>query len=598
MLSILLYIISIIFLILGFTVDIGKYQFIFHLISVLTSGYDLIIEGIKNIFKLNFEEDTLMTIAIIAAFALGEFPESCLVALLYKLGEFMEDYAVDKSNSNIEEITKIKVNTANLVKDNVIEVIDVEKLEIGDRILIKAGEKVPVDCKIYYGETKIDSSPITGESKKIDKSQGMELLSGSLNLTGSIYCEVTKEYKDSTATKIIDLVYEATNNKGKTEKFITKFSKIYTPIIIIIAVLIAIIPAIAGLNAKTWIMRSLFFLVASCPCSIVISVPLAFFSCVGTISKKGMIIKGTKHIENFSKANVIAFDKTGTLTTGDFTIERIETYDEFDKNKMTQYIYNLEELSNHPISRVIKDLGVKVDKIEVKDYKEIAGHGIYAKIDDEEVLFGNKKLLEKYDINTEKCINEAITLCVDKKIVGYITLKEKARSEAKELIYNLNKFNINKVVMLTGDNSKSANKIAEELGIKEVYSELLPEQKLEKVNEMKKENKVIFVGDGINDSPVIVASDFGISMGEGTDIANNTSDAILLANNLEVIPKALKTAKSSMKIIKFNIAFSLIIKFIVLILGFTGITPIWGAILADTGVSLITVLNSVRIFSK
>lgn len=598
MINIALYIMSIIFLILGFTVDIGKYQFIFYFMSVFTAGYDLIIEGIKNIFKLNFEEDTLMTIAVIAAFVLGEYPESCLVVLLYKLGEFLEDYAVDKSNSNIEEITKIKSNTANLLNEDKIEIVDVEKVKIGDKILVKVGEKIPVDCKIYKGKTKIDASPITGESKKIDKEEGMELLSGSLNLTGSIYCEVTKEYKDSTATKIIDLVYEATNNKGKTEKFITKFSKIYTPVVIIIAILITAIPAIVGLNVKTWILKSLFFLVASCPCSIVISVPLAFFSCIGAISKKGMVIKGTKHIENLSKATAIAFDKTGTLTTGDVTIEKMETFEDFDKNTMVKYIYNLEELSNHPISKVIRELGIKVDKIEIKDYKEIAGHGICATINNEQVLFGNKKLLEKYQINIDNYIEDSITLCINKKIVGYITLKEKSREEAKKLIYDLNEMDIHRIVMLTGDNAKSADRIANELEIKEVYSQLLPEQKLEKINEIKKDNKVIFIGDGINDSPVIAASDFGISMGEGTEIANNTSDAILLSNNLSIIPNAIKISKLSIRIIKFNIIFSLIIKLFVLILGFTGMAPMWTAILADTGVSLITVLNSVRIFKK
>jgi len=598
MLNIILYVISIIFLILGFTVDIGDYQFIFYFISVFTVGYDLIIEGIKNILKLNFEEDTLMTIAVIAAFILGEYPESCLVLLLYKLGEFLEDYAVDKSNDNIEKITKIKANNANLVKNNEIEVVDVEKIEVGDKILIKPGEKIPVDCTIYKGETKIDASPITGESKNINKKEGMELLSGSINLTGSIYCEATKAYKDSTASKIVDLVYEATNNKGKTEKFITKFAKIYTPIVIIIAVLITVIPTIAGLDYKEWIMKSLFFLVASCPCSIVISVPLAFFSCIGAISKKGMIVKGTKHIENLSKAKAIAFDKTGTLTTGDVTIEKIETYNGFDKNEMIQYIYSLEELSNHPISKVIKELGVKVEKLDVHGYQEISGHGIYATINGEEVLFGNKKLLEKYNINLENYIEDSITLAIDKKIVGYITLKEKTRDETKNIVKLLNNINVNRIVMLTGDNKKAANKVGDELEIKEIYAELLPEQKLEKVKEIKKENKIIFVGDGINDSPVIAASDFGISMGEGTEIANNTSDGILLSNNIEAIPSIIKTAKSSMTIIKTNIIFSLIVKLIVLILGFVGIAPMWLAILADTGVSLITVLNSVRIFKK
>ena len=596
--KVILYIISIIFLILGVTINLEGYEFIFFFISVFTAGYDLIIDGIKNIFKLNFEEDTLMAIAVIAAFILGEYPESCLVVLLFKLGEFLEDYAVDKSNDNIEEITKIKANNANLLIENKIEVVGVEKISVGDKILIKSGEKVPVDCKIYKGETQIDASPITGESEKIDKKEGEELLSGSINLNGSIYCEVLKEYKDSTASKIIDLVYEAKNNKGKTEKFITKFSKIYTPIVIIIAVLITVIPVIMGLEYKEWIMKSLFFLVASCPCSIVISVPLAFFSCIGAISKKGMIIKGTKHIENLSKATAIAFDKTGTLTTGNTKVEKIKTYDDFEEEKLIQYICSLEELSNHPISKAFKGLEEKQEKLYIQEFKEISGHGIYAVINDEEILFGNKKLLEKYNVNLDNYLENSITLALEKNIVGCITLKEETRVSAKKLMENLKKVNINRIVMLTGDNEKAANKVGEELEIKEVYSELLPEQKLEKVNEIKKTNKVIFVGDGINDSPVIAASDFGISMGEGTEIANNTSDGILLSNNLDSIPNVIKIAKSSMSIIKSNIIFSLVIKFIVLLLGFFGIAPMWLAILADTGVTLLTTLNSVRIFKK
>lgn len=596
--KIILYIISVIFLILGLTINLGGYEFIFFFISVFTAGYDLIIDGIKNIFKLNFEEETLMAIAVIAAFVLGEYPESCLVVLLFKLGEFLEDYAVDKSNDNIEEIVEIKTNNANLLIEDKVEVVDVEKIKVGDKILIKPGEKVPVDCKIYKGETQIDASPITGESERIDKEEGMELLSGSINLTGSVYCEVLKEYKDSIVSKIIDLVYEAKNNKGKTEKFITKFSKVYTPIVIIIAILITVIPVIIGLDYKEWIMKSLFFLVASCPCSIVISVPLAFFSCIGSISKKGMIIKGTKHIENLSKSTAIAFDKTGTLTTGNIKIEKIETYNGFDKDRLIQYISNLEELSNHPISNAIKELGENIEKLYIQEFKEISGHGIYAKINDEEVVFGNKKLLEKYKVDLENYLENTITLAIDKKIVGYITLKEETRSKVKELLDNLKNVNINRIVMLTGDNEKAADKVGTELGIKEVYSELLPEQKLEKVKEIKKNNKVIYIGDGINDSPVLAASDFGISMGEGTEIANNTSDGILLSNNLEIIPKVIKTAKSSMMIIKSNIIFSLVIKFIVLLLGFLGMAPMWLAILADTGVTLLTILNSVRIFKK
>lgn len=308
--KLVLYIISIAIFAIGFIPTLESYRLWIYLACVTFSGYDLILEGIKNIFQFNFEEDTLMTIAVIGAFYLGEYPESCLVVLLFKLGEFLEDFAVQRSNKNIEDISKIKANTANRIQQKKIEVVQVEEVLVGDTILIKPGEKVPVDCKISSGNSELDTSPVTGESKPVEVEIGNIILSGSINLTGAIYCEALKNYKDSTASQIIDLVYEATNNKGKAEKFITKFSKIYTPVIIVLSILIVIIPWIMGMNLKEWIQTALFFLVASCPCSLIISVPLSFFSCIGAISKKGMIIKGTKHIEDLSKASVIALDKT------------------------------------------------------------------------------------------------------------------------------------------------------------------------------------------------------------------------------------------------------------------------------------------------
>lgn len=598
-LEIVLYVIGILFLLLSFIPRLGNMKVVLIVFSILFSGYELLFNGIKNIFKLNFEEDTLMTIAVIAAFCLGEYVESCLVIILFRLGEFLEHRAVDKSQDSIKEIVKIKADTANLVKENSeIEVVDVAKIKVNDTILIKPGEKIPVDCIVLTGTSEIDTSAITGESKPVYVKENTEILSGGINLNGALTCKVLRDVKNSTASQIVDLVYEATNNKGKTEKFITKFSKIYTPTVITIAILVAIIPATLGyLDYKTWIMRALIFLVASCPCSLVISIPLSFITCIGKISKKGMIIKGTKHIENLAKATVVAFDKTGTLTTGKMKIDEIKVFGEFDKENVLKYIYNLEMLSNHPISTAIKEHEKDIQKLDVTEYKEIAGHGLYGIIEQNEVLFGNKKLLDKYEINQSGIdIQEnAIYLAVNKKIVGAITLTEEIRENCKDITKKLNKIGIIKTIMLTGDNDISAKKVAEKINVTEIKSSLLPKEKLQQIEKLKQNNqKVIFVGDGINDSPVLAASNFGIAMGEGTTIASTTADSILISNNIGTLPDIIKTAKRTMHVVKFNIVFSLLIKAIVLILGAIGIAPIWLAILADTGVTFLTVVNAVK----
>ncbi len=587
-------------------------------LTILFSGYEMLFHGIKNIFRLNFEEETLMTIAVIAAFALGEYLESGLVILLYRFGEFLEERASEKSEDSIKEIVKIKADTANRVINNTIETVDVKEIKVGDTILIKPGEKIPVDGIILYGESKIDTSSLTGESTPIYVTKENEVLSGGINLTGAITCKVIRDVEHSAASQIVDLVYEATNNKGKTEKFMTKFSKIYTPIVIVIAILIAIVPFVFKLDTKEWILRALIFLVASCPCSLVISVPLSFFTALGKISKKGMIVKGTKHIENLAKASVLAFDKTGTLTTGKMKIEQMEVFGEYTKKEVLSYMYSLELLSNHPIGTAIKDYQDNMEEKKVEDYKEIAGHGLYGKIDQKEVLFGNHKLLEQYQIITDKAISEnmvansteieqgmirsnkeipqnAICLVVERKIAGYITLTEEIRNESKDLVKDLKNIGIKKTIMLTGDNEKNAKKIGKELNLDEIKAALLPQDKLKAIEELKNRGeKVIFVGDGINDSPVLASSNFGIAMGAGANIASITADGILISNNLSTIPNIIKTAKRAMTVVKANIIFSLIVKLIVLILGAIGIAPIWLAILADTGVTFLTVINAIQ----
>lgn len=600
-LSKILYLISILLFIISFIPIFENYKVYLYLLTVILAGYELILEGIKNIFHFNFEEDTLMTIAVISAFVLGELPESAMVVLLFRLGEFLEEKAVENSNKNIEDIVKIKAKTANLLNENgKIEIIDVEKLNIGDKILIKPGEMVPVDCNILEGTSNISAANITGESREVFVDKDKELLSGSINLTGSLKCIVKRNFENSTASQIVDLVYEATNNKGQTEKFITKFSKIYTPIVIILAILIAIIPPLFFMQEwKDWILRALVFLVASCPCSIVISIPLAFFSSVGAISKKGMLVKGTKHIEDLAKAKQIAFDKTGTITTGKMEVDEIISVGNLSEEEILTYIYSLEKNSNHPISTAIEK---EVDKRYIKqtknadNFEEIAGYGIKAIIDGKNVLFGNKKLLKNENIDISKIEKEGNLFAIEGNLEACITLKEEIREDAKEIVKNFSKVNIKDIIMLTGDSSENAKKIAKEVGIEKVYSSLLPQEKLEKIKEYKKKGNIIFVGDGINDGPVLAESSFGISMGEGTEIASNISDGILISNRISIIPSTIKIARKTMNIVKFNIVFSLFIKLIVLTLGILAVAPIWLAIVADTGVSLLTVLNSMRIF--
>ena len=594
--KIILYILSLIIFAVGFIPALAQFRIWIYLVAVLLAGYDLLIEGIKNLFKLNFEESTLMTIAIIGAFAKGDYPESCLVVLLFKLGEFLEEFAEARSNKNIEDITKIKSNNANLVEGDNIKVVKVEDVKVGDILLVKPGEKIPVDGVVTSGTSQLDTSPITGESKPVKVEAKNEVVSGSINLNSVIYIKAEKEYKDSMASQIIDLVYEATNNKGNTEKFITKFSKIYTPIVIGIALLLVIVPLILGANMDKWIDIALFFLVASCPCSLVISIPLSFFSCIGAISKKGMIIKGTKYIENLAKTDIIAFDKTGTLTTGKMVIDQLVVTG-ISEDEMLEYIYSIESLSNHPISTAVANYKKNVQKLEVKDYKEDSGLGLYGIINGKEILFGNKKLLEKYNVDTKEYIDNTITLAVDRKIVGYITLKEELRENVENILSELKEEGIKDVAILTGDNKKAAKNIADKLNITKVYAELLPQEKLNKVKELQANGeKVTFLGDGINDSPVIATADFGMSMGTGSEIANNTADGILISNDIAMLPNIIKVAKKTMRIVTFNIAFSLLAKLVVLIVGLFGTAPIWLAVLADTGVTLLTVLNALRIF--
>lgn len=597
-----LYIVAIILFIASIFIIPEKLKAISFGAVIILAGIDIIFEGIKNIFKLNFEETTLMTIAVIAAFILGEYMESAVVILLSKFGEFLEEKTLEKSQQSIQEISEIKEENVNLfINDNETKMVDADEVEVGAKILIKPGERVPLDCTILSGESKLDTSAVTGESKLRKVKMNDEILSGSINTEGAIVCKVEKNAENSTASQIIELVNEAVNNKGKTENVITKFSKIYTPIVMIIALIIAIGPASLGfLTYQIWIKRSLIFLVASCPCSIVISIPLAMFAGVGIMAKRGLLVKGTKHIEDLANIKIVCFDKTGTLTTGKKEVDKLNVIEEFDREKAINYMISLESLSNHPISYAILNLKKDAVKQKVENYKEIAGKGLYGTIEGKQIIFGNKKLLEDYKINCNNITEKegSIYLVVDTSIIADVSFKDEIESSNKNIVADLNNVGVKRVVMMTGDNLKEAQRVGNELNIKEIYADLLPADKQKNVKDLKQSEKVIFVGDGINDGPVIAASDFGISMGKGTEIANNVSDSILISNNIDIIPHCIKDAKKTMRIVKFNIAFSLIVKFLVLVLGVLGIAPMWSAVVADTGVSTITILNAVRIYKE
>lgn len=563
--NIILYSIAIVVFLVALLIPIKIVKMILFGITIALIGHKVLIEGIKNIFEFNFEEDTLMTIAIIAAFIIGEYPEACLVLFLFNIGEFLSERAMRKSYDNIEDIVSLKQNNANVVEDGQVVVKDSKFVNMGDTILIKPGEMVPLDCIIVSGRTQIDVSNITGESNAVIAKVNDHLLSGSINLSSAIYAKVEKDLNNSMVSQIVNLVEEATNNKGKSEEFITKFSKKYTPAVLVFAIIYAFITAITGmLEIGEAVRRSLIFIVAACPCSLVISVPLAFFACVGNCSKKGMLIKGTKHIESLSNANLIAFDKTGTLTTGKMKIDTIEVYGGYSQKQILKVIASLEQYSIHPIANaILEHIDEDEDELyEVQRYKEIAGYGLFGIIEGKEVVFGNEKLLELYRING-KVEEGKIYLAVGGKIIGAITLKEDVVKENKMAVYSMDL----KKIMLTGDSRLQAEKIAKEYGITDVYSNLLPGQKQEIIQDLRqKGNIVIFVGDGLNDAPVIAEADFGISMGMGTEMAHVSSDAILINNKISLLPSIIELSKKTMTIVKTNIIFSLLAKAIVLIL--------------------------------
>ena len=578
------------------------------IISYIIVGFEILIEALKHIFKGKvFDENFLMSIATIGAFAIGEYPEAAAVMLFYQIGELLQNYAVDKSRKSISSLMDIRPDYANKYIDGKLEKINPVDIKIGEIIVIKPGEKVPLDGYVIEGKSTLDTKALTGESLPIEISEGKEVLSGCINLNGTIKVEVTKEFKESTVSKILDLVENASSKKAKSENFITKFAKYYTPVVVTIALAIAIIPPFVIQNQEflNWIYRALSFLVVSCPCALVISIPLSFFAGIGGASKMGILVKGGNYLEALSKAEIVVFDKTGTLTEGVFEVQKVVAAQniKIDKEELLKIAAYAEYYSNHPISRSVKKAyGKKIDEKKIVSLEELSGLGIVAKIGDENVLVGNEKLMKEKDIKYQKVndIGTILYIAIEGKYVGYILISDVIKKDAKFTIEALKKNNIKQTVMLTGDRKEVGEAVAKEIGLDKVYTELLPDGKVEKVEELLKyksnRGRLIFVGDGINDAPVLAISDIGIAMGKlGADSAIEAADVVIMTDETSKIISAIKLSKKTMRIVKENILFAISVKVAVLILAALGISTMWQAVFADVGVSVLAILNALRI---
>lgn len=579
-------------------------KIVLYIISYGIIGIEIFGKAVKHLFKKDmFDENLLMTIATIGALCIGEYIEGIVVLLLYKIGEFLQDLAVDKSKDKIKKAIDIRAKHANLIIDGKIQEVDPSNLKIGDIVVVKNGEKIPIDGVVVKGKTNLDTSSLTGESIPLSVNQDDDVLSGMINLEDTIEVKVTKEFENSAASQILELIENAKDKKSKTENFITKFSKIYTPIVILIAILIVILfPLIFNIKFVDSLNRALIFLVVSCPCALVISVPLGFFVGMGNCSKHGILVKGSNNLDVLSNVDTIAFDKTGTLTEGVFKITKINNQSNLTDDEMLEYIALSEIMSNHYIAKsIIDSVEKKLEKERIKSHSEISGKGIKANIDDKKVLVGNKKLMNENNIEIieNNNIGTIVYLAIDKKFVGSIVLSDSLKKNVDKLNYNLKKkLKIKNTILLTGDKKEISEEVTKELGFDAVYSDLLPQNKVEIVEKLKKTSnaKVAFVGDGINDSPVLASADIGISMGKGSDIAIDSSDIVLMTDEPSKIIQVLKIAKKTKMVVIQNISFALTIKLLVLVLSAIGISSMWEAIFADVGVSLIAIANSIRIF--
>ena len=576
-------------------------------VSYLIVGFEILKKAFRNITRGNvFDENFLMSVATIGAFAIGEFPEAVTVMLFYQIGELFQSYAVDKSRKSISSLMDLKSDFANVFRNNNIEKVDPDEVKIGEIIVVKPGEKIPLDGIVKEGTSMIDTKALTGEPIPKKVNVGEEVLSGCINLEGVLKIEITKEYEESTVSKILELVENASSKKSKSERFITKFAKYYTPIVVIIAIILAFIPPliIKDASISEWIYRALSFLVVSCPCALVISIPLSFFGGIGSASKHGILIKGSNYLEAISKLETIVFDKTGTLTEGVFNVQKINSI-EISEEELLEIASYAEWYSNHPIAKSIKSAYNKdVEEVKIEDVKEISGKGIRAIIDGKTVLVGNEKLMIENDIEYEKNkdLGTVLYIAIDGTFSGTIVISDRIKDDSIKCIKLIKESGIKNTIMLTGDKKEIAEKMCDELGIDIVHSELLPDGKVEKMESVLKQKsqnkKIAFVGDGINDAPVLALADVGIAMGGlGSDSAIEAADIVIMTDEPSKISTAIKISKKTMRIVKENIVFAISVKILVLILSALGIATMWGAVFADVGVSIIAILNSLRMLN-
>lgn len=585
-----------------FTTKNSILYFVLLILSYIVISYEIYIDAFKNIFHGEiFDENFLMILATIGAFYIGEYPEAVMVMLLFEIGEYLSDLAVDNSKESITNLLDLRADYVNLKIETGIKKIDVNAAKIGDIFVVKPGEKIPLDGIIINGDSYLDTSSLTGEGVPRFVTIGDNVLSGTVNLDRALEIKASALFENSAASKIIDLLENATNNKTKTEKFITRFSKIYTPIVVLCAFLLFLIPTLLGYDANTWLYRALEFLVISCPCALVISVPLGFFCGIGRSSKDGILIKSSKDLDNLSKIDTVVFDKTGTITKGNFEVIKIKSY-KLGEDELLELTSKVESLSNHPIAKaIVRKYGKDIDNSNIFHFAEIGGMGIKCYLNNEEILVGTKKLLEQNNINVfdNKDVGTIIYISKNKEYLGYIVIADVIKDESYTIAHKLKNIGINRVVMLSGDDKKIVSDVCEKVKIDEYYSNLLPIDKVNILEKIKEESFTAFVGDGINDAPVIKLSDIGMAMGNlGSDVTIEAADVVLMHDNLESIVKAIKISKITKRIIKFNIMFAIVFKITILFLATFGITSIWMAVVSDVGVTLLSVLNTLRIMKK
>lgn len=574
------------------------------LTSYIIVGGDVVMKAVKNIVKGKvFDESFLMGIATIGALLIGDYPEGVAVMLFYQVGELFQSYAVGKSRKSISDLMDIRPDYANVKKGEELIKTDPDEVKIGDIIVIKAGEKVPLDGKVIDGSSMVDTSALTGESVPREVEVGSDILSGCININGVITVEVTKEFEESTVSKILDLVENASSKKSNSEQFITKFARYYTPVVVIIAAILAIVPplVIDGATFSDWVYRALSFLVVSCPCALVISIPLSFFGGIGGASRRGVLVKGSSYLEALAQTEIVVFDKTGTLTKGVFNVQEINGHG-ISKEELLELTAYAESYSNHPISISLKRAyGKEIDNGRISDVEEISGHGVNAIVDGKKISAGNVKLMKKMNIHyfDGELIGTVVHVAVNGKYAGYIVIADEVKEDSAQAIKELKAANIKQTVMLTGDNRNVGLKVGKDLGLDKVYAELLPGDKVDKLEELfsqkSTKGKLAFVGDGINDAPVLARADIGIAMGGlGSDAAIEAADIVIMTDEPSKIATAMKISKKTLKIAYENIVFAIGIKVLVLILSALGITTMWAAIFADVGVTILAVLNSFR----